>query len=93
MMFFRRRRTAPTSARRPDQLAIAVMEYEELGIQPEPGSAAALAIGLRAFGRTGTCAVHDPVAVTSFGDPAPNAICTRCGQHMLQDEHGDWRLA
>jgi hypothetical protein len=69
------------------------MEYEELGIQPEPGSAAALAIGLRAFGRTGMCAVHDPVAVTSLGDPVPNAICTRCGQHMIQGEHGGWRIA
>jgi hypothetical protein len=69
------------------------MEYDELGIQPEPGSAAALAIGLRALGRAGTCITHDPIIVTSLSDPAPNATCSRCGQHMLQDEHGDWRLA
>lgn len=90
-MLFRRSRPAP--APRPDHLAIAVMEYDELGIQPESGSAAALAIGLRAFGKAGTCAVHDPIAVTALNDPAPNAICARCGQHMLQDEHGDWRTA
>lgn len=39
--------------RRPDRLAIAVMEYEELGIEPEPGTAAALVIGLRALSRAG----------------------------------------
>lgn len=37
--------------RRADPLAIAVLEYELFGIEPKPGTAAALAVGLRrAFG-------------------------------------------
>ncbi|MFF7881035.1 hypothetical protein ACH40F_07845 [Streptomyces sp. NPDC020794] len=33
--------------RRADPLAIAVLEYELLGIEPKPGTTAALAVGLR----------------------------------------------
>lgn len=35
--------------RRADRLAIAVLEYELFGIEPKPGTAAELAIGLRRF--------------------------------------------
>ncbi|MFE2911259.1 hypothetical protein [Kitasatospora indigofera] len=93
MMLFRRRRPAPPAAPRPDPLAIAVLEYDELGIAPQPGTAAALAIGLRAFGRSGTCTEHRPIATTSLSDPRPNATCERCGQAMILDDGGDWRIA
>jgi hypothetical protein len=92
MMLFRRRRPAPPVAPRPDHLTIAVLEYEELGIAPQPGTAAALAVGLRAFGRLGTCTEHQPIETTNLGDPAPNGTCQGCGQHMIRD-NGDWRIA
>lgn len=43
-MATRRRKPRP---RRADPLAIAVLEYELLGIEPKPGTAAAFAVGLR----------------------------------------------
>lgn len=37
--------------RRADPLRIAVLEYELLGIEPKPGTAAALAVGMQRVGR------------------------------------------
>lgn len=57
------------SQRRADPLAIAVLEYELLGIEPKPGTVAAFAVGLRrAFGpydgeRVGT--VSFPTGMTA----------------------------
>ncbi|MFF6829629.1 hypothetical protein [Streptomyces longwoodensis] len=85
----RRPEPAPTRPRA-NPTRIAVLEHDLLGIKPEPGTAAALAIGLR---RLGTCFEHQPVETTTLGDPQPTGLCTRCGAAMLLDEHGHWRVA
>ncbi|MFI1371332.1 hypothetical protein ACH4UY_04880 [Streptomyces longwoodensis] len=83
------RRPAPARPRA-DHTRIAVLEHDLLGIPPEPGTAAALTVALR---RAGTCVQHDPVDVTTFGDPQPSAMCSRCSTCMVLDEHGRWTPA
>ncbi|MEO3978785.1 hypothetical protein [Streptomyces sp. CAU 1734] len=81
-----RRTPAPPG---PDHTRIAVLEHDLLGITPPDGSAAALTIALRA---TGTCLAHDPIATTTLRDPAPTAVCARCGQCMVYRD-GTWQTA
>ncbi|MFI9331994.1 hypothetical protein ACIGZJ_31185 [Kitasatospora sp. NPDC052868] len=84
----RRHSTPPPSCPPPaDPVRIAVLEHDLLGIPPEPGSLAALVIAMR---RITTCTEHQPVDVTGFGDPLPNAICSGCGQHLVRT-HDEWR--
>jgi hypothetical protein len=45
------RRNATCTASRPDYTKIAVLEYELLGIEPKPGTAAAFAVGMQRVGR------------------------------------------
>lgn len=82
----RRRKTEPNHPR-PNYTAIAVMEHDLLGVQPEPGSIAAVTIALR---KIGACVTHQPVETTTLGAPAPVAICTRCGTSLALNEEGDW---
>lgn len=89
-MFRRLFRRRPAPVPWAPRVAIAVMEYEELGIEPEPGSLAALAIGLRSLAKAGTCVEHDPIAPRP-GDIRTIAVCSRCAQPMEQDRHGVWR--
>lgn len=89
-MRFRRKPKAAEPARRPNPTAIGVMEHDLLGIPPQPGSMAALAIALR---RTGTCLTHQPVDTTGITDPRPVGVCTGCGANMIQDDHGNWTIA
>lgn len=84
-----RRKPPPEPTGKPNATHIAVMEHDLLGIKPEPGSMAALAIALRA---TGTCLAHKPVEVTSFSDRHRNAICTGCGAAMVEVD-GGWAIA
>jgi hypothetical protein len=86
----RRRPVEQPQPPRVDPTTIAVLEYDLLGIKPEPGSSAALAVSLR---NLGTCYAHQPADITSYGDAGPNAICVRCGQHMVQDSRGRWVIA
>ncbi|MFJ3793881.1 hypothetical protein [Kitasatospora sp. NPDC090091] len=79
----------PPEQPRPNPVRIAVLEHDLLGIPPQPGTAAALAIALR---RVATCIEHQPVDVTALTDPAPNAVCSGCGQHLLHTD-GQWRPA
>lgn len=44
------KRPAAAQPPRPDRLRIAVLEHELFGIEPEPGTAAALVVALRRFG-------------------------------------------
>lgn len=91
MKLWPRRRPAPAPARpRANPTRIAVLEHDLLGIPPQPGTAAALAIALR---RTGTCLEHDAADVTGFGDARPSAVCVRCGVHLVQGEGGGWAPA
>lgn len=85
-----RRKHQSQPAERANPTRIAVLEHDLLGIQPEPGSHAALAIALR---RTGTCIRHQPVEVTSFSDPRPVGLCTGCGANMVLNDTGHWELA
>lgn len=50
MKLWPRRSRPQSSVPRPDYIAIAVLEYDMFGIQPEPGTTAAAIIGMRAFG-------------------------------------------
>lgn len=91
MKMWPRRRQAPAPVRpRANPTRIAVLEHDLLGIPPEPGTAAALTIALR---RAGTCMTHEPVDVTTFGDPRPVGQCGRCGAHMVLDDGGAWVVA
>jgi hypothetical protein len=74
----------------PDPTAIAIMENDLLGIPPEPGTPAALAIALR---RTGTCTTHQVIETTGLSDRFPVGLCTRCGKHMVEDPSGTWHVA
>ncbi|MCF0086611.1 MULTISPECIES: hypothetical protein [unclassified Streptomyces] len=85
----RRRDETPAAPPRPNYTAIALMEHALFGIQPVPGSAAALALAMR---QTGTCLTHQPVETTSFGEPVPNGMCTRCGRPMILDGSGAWTV-
>ena len=85
-----RRRPAATPTPRSNPTTIAVLENDLLGIKPEPGSFAAMAVALR---RTGICLTRQPVETTSLDDPRPTGMCTGCGANMVQDDDGDWLVA
>ena len=74
-------------AGRTSSTRIAVLEHDLLGIQPAPGTAAALAVGLRG---TGTCITHQPVADTEVVGPITSGTCARCGSRMVLGESGAW---
>ncbi|MEU5442733.1 hypothetical protein [Streptomyces griseofuscus] len=75
---------------RPDYVRIAVLEHDLLGIQPRPGTAAALIVKMR---RAGTCLAHQPVDTSILGDPAPTGLCGRCGHAMVLGSDGNWTTA
>lgn len=85
-----RRKPQPQPPEQANPIRIAVLEHDLLGIQPEPGSPAALAIALR---RAGTCISHQPIEVTALNEWRRKAICTGCGAHMVQNDTGTWGLA
>ncbi|MFR9794207.1 hypothetical protein ACL07V_37230 [Streptomyces sp. MB22_4] len=87
MKFWPRRSRLEPPAPRPDPTRIAILEHDLFGIQPQPGTAAALAIGLR---RVGACSTHAPVEVTGLGDQTRNGLCTRCGIPVILNDEGDW---
>jgi len=74
---------------RPNPVRIAVLEHDLFGVQPEPGTAAALAVGMRAVGQ---CWQHKPAATLVLG-PITEAVCTQCGRRMELDDAGRWVLA
>ena len=67
---------------------IAVLEHDLLGVQPLPGTAAALAVGLRG---AGVCISHQPVADTEVVGPVTAGVCARCGRQMVLGESGNWQ--
>ncbi|MGS2592106.1 hypothetical protein [Streptomyces hebeiensis] len=86
---WKRRREQPAVAPRPNYTTIAVLEHDLFGIQPQPGTAAALAIGLRS---TGTCFTHKPVETTTLGQAVTNGICSGCGRSMVLNDDGHWAV-
>lgn len=90
MKLWPRRSRPEPPAPRPDPTRIAILEHDLYGIQPQPGTMAALAIGLR---QTGTCLQHTPIDTSTLGDARPVGICQRCGRAMLLNENGDWVVA
>lgn len=85
-----RRKAQPVQRERSNPLRIAVLEHDLLGIKPLPGSMAAAVVVLR---QAGTCLKHSPVEVTGLGDAGRTALCTRCGHHLVMDQHGQWGTA
>jgi hypothetical protein len=86
-----RRRIAeppPTPHPRPNYTAIAVLEHDLFGVQPEPGTAAAVTIALR--NALANCTAHQPVATTPFAQVGHSGMCARCGCSMRQDGTGEW---
>lgn len=73
---------------RPSPVRIAVLEHDLFGVQPKPGTAAALAVGMRAGGQ---CWQHQPAA-TLTANPVTEAVCTQCGRQMQLDDDGHWVL-
>lgn len=86
----RPRKTEPEPVPRANPTRIAVLEHDLFGVQPEPGSAAALHIALR---WTGTCLTHRPIETTGFGDPRSVGMCLGCGRSMIQQDDGRWVIA
>lgn len=86
MKLWPRKPETPTPPRA-NPTRIAVLEHDLLGIQPEPGTAAAVTIALR---KTSDCIQHRPVEITVLGDPGPIAMCNGCGAHLVQNGEGDW---
>ncbi|WP_143685485.1 hypothetical protein [Streptomyces sp. 1222.2] len=79
----------PQTTDRPSLARIAVLEHDLLGIQPEPGTAAALAVWTR---RLGQCWQHQPAA--TVGEiPIEKAVCTQCGRRLILNDGGYWVLA
>jgi len=74
---------------RPNPVRIAVLEHSLCGVQPEPGTAAALTVGMRAAGQ---CLQHQPAAVLG-PVPVEEAVCTQCGRRMELNDEGHWVLA
>jgi len=87
LSFLRRKAEPQPASPRPNYTAIAVLEHDLLGIQPEPGTAAAVTIALRRA--VANCTAHQPVDVTTPGQ-LPIALCRRCGCSMMQDGEGEW---
>jgi len=87
-MRFRRRKTQPEQRQRANPTRIAVLEHDLLGIQPEPGSAAALTVALRKA--AANCVAHEPIETSTFATPGRVGLCMRCGCSMLQDVQGEW---
>jgi hypothetical protein len=81
----------PPPPPRADHVAIAVMEYEELGIPPEPGTRAAVVIAGRAITPT-NCPHETVVDIRTIGDPIPVGLCAGCGTSMIQRD-GEWTIA
>jgi hypothetical protein len=69
---------------------IAVLEHDLCGVQPQPGTAAALAVGVRS---TGHCLNHRPIATLTTGTPITAGTCAGCGRAMALKDSGDWELA
>ncbi|MFJ2717426.1 hypothetical protein [Streptomyces sp. NPDC087437] len=89
MRLWPRRRTTPAQEWA-NPTTIAVLEHDLLGIQPEPGTAAALTIALR---NAGNCFEHQPIDATTREDRGRTGLCARCGQSMIQTDGGYWRVA
>lgn len=88
-MRIRRRKAEPQPAPpRPNYTAITVLEHDELGIQPEPGTVAAAVIALRKA--VASCTTHQPVDTTPFAQVGRSGMCARCGCDMVQDGDGEW---
>lgn len=62
---------------------IAVLEYDELGTPPQPGTMAAAAVGLRALAAL-NCTHTTVVDRETFG------VCSGCGIHLTRDQYGEW---
>jgi hypothetical protein len=94
-------RRRPTPPPRASQAAIAVLEHDLYGVQPEPRTLAYAAIGLRALANSGTSlremmhAMSDCTATGTIliGDEPIAVICNlaphKGGQHH-DVVHGDW---
>lgn len=81
-------RQRPDSPPRANQTRIAVLGHDLYGIQPEPGTMAALTIALR---QAGTCIKHTPVQ--RLGGHPRGAVCAGCGRTLILNDDGDWEIA
>jgi len=88
LSFLRRKAEPQPAPPRPNYTAIAVLEHDLLGIQPEPGTVAAVTIALRKA--VANCTAHQPVETTMLGQPGRVGMCTRCGCSMTQGGEGEW---
>jgi hypothetical protein len=83
-----RRQPEPPRWPRPNYTTIAVLEHDLLGIQPEPGTVAAVTIALRKV--AANCTAHQPVETPTFAQPGRVGMCARCGCDMALDAGGEW---
>ncbi|MFE9448311.1 hypothetical protein [Streptomyces sp. NPDC006739] len=75
---------------RPNYIRIAVLEHDLCGMQPDPGTGAALAVGVRSAGH---CLNHQPIATLTFDAPTSSGTCAGCGRAMVLNDAGNWELA
>lgn len=77
---------------RPDRSRIAVLEYELLGVDPEPGTPEAMAVAQATPVDRATCPHEDVIDVSQYGAPRPEGMCGRCGTSVVGDDDGSWRV-
>lgn len=77
---WKRRQRAP----RPNYTAIAVLEYDLFGVQPEPGTAAAAIIGMRSFQRLARTAAGTAASPACVGPEFGSGIVGRPSPFLLE---------
>lgn len=80
----------PSPTPRPDPNRIAVLEHDLLGIQPEPGTAAARAVALSKPVDQTACPHDNVIETTGMGEARSTGLCGRCGTALVATDTGEW---
>lgn len=80
---------APTP-HRADHARIAVLEHQLLGIQPEPGTPAAVAVAHATPVDQERCPHDDWTEITTWGQARRSAWCVSCGADLVAGDDGVW---
>lgn len=82
---------------RPDHATIAVLEYELLGVEPEPGTSAAAAVGMRRLANAlrapmdaARCLHAEIASIQCLGESRDSGLCCACGCSMVRSDEGEW---
>ena len=88
--WLRRRKRAQTEPDPASQDRIAILEHELLGVQHEPGTAAARAVAIAKPVDPGQCPHDDVINITEIQHLRQVGMCAACGADMVENDDGDW---